>query len=163
MSRKSRVTLAKCSKVDYAVEYNKNGVLAIRTRTEFGGLQSSMKTYYRLINVVTGARITTETAFRSEKIPALVAKLDALLQAGRGGRGIATGSRREPAAAEPEVRGENLDDMELGDLGITFAYDYAFPSASRTDPPPGRFFLAFAALSDALNPSGPLAAASRAR
>jgi hypothetical protein len=141
----------------YEVTYDDHGVLQIDAFSEFWGAYPSGNEVRVLLDLKTGDPITGSTAFRAEKIPALVTRLDAMLKA----EVKASAAIKDPdfsdLVRDAKFEATDLDGMGVSDKGVTFHHEYAFPHVALALQPAGDYFVAWSDLRDDLDPKGPLA------
>ena len=140
----------------YEVRYDAHGVLEIEAFTEFMGAYPSTGRFHLLVDVTTGKSIGA-SAFVRARLPALVKRVDAMLQAE---------VKSSAAAKDPDFKslldGAHFElkdpaDFSVSDAGLTFVHDYGFPHVALALQPPGRFFVPWSDLAADIDPKGPLA------
>ena len=145
---------------DYAVGYNKNGILSISLSMEGSGAYPSTTTKYVVVDLKTGLRATPAMAFTN------TARLLSLVKKAR---------EKEIAEAIVEIKKDKanddyppdeffkdsyryhpvkLNEFSVSDKGITFHYDYGFPHVSLALQPPGEFFYTWAQLKPYIKAGG---------
>ena len=141
----------------YQVTYADHGVLQIDAHSESFGAYPSISQLRALIDLRTGEAITGKSAFRAEKIPGLVARLDAMLKAEAKASDAMKDKDFADLVRDAKFETVDLDGMGVTDKGVTFHHDYAFPHVALALEPSGEYFVAWSDLAGDLDPKGPLA------
>ncbi len=151
---------------DFAVKYNKNGILAIELFMEGSGAYPSGVLKTAVVDLRKGNRVTAVQVFRNLR------GLSSLV-----GRSL----KKEIAGAIVEIRGDpengdidptdlfieskftvkNLDSFSVMDDGVTFRYEYGFPHVIKALEPDGTFHFTWAELRPYIRPGGLLAQFTR--
>jgi len=145
----------------YAVDYNKNGILAVTVTMMGTGAYPSEASQPVVVNLKTGGRVTAKDVF--VKLSALAAK-GKQKQAAEIKRSIAEIKKENPEEGNPEqlfensdFTVENLDRFSVSDKGVTFWYEYGFPHVIQAWQPEGRYFFSWAQLKTFIRRGGLLA------
>lgn len=164
--REIRETFAGCgcglTTVNYTVDYNRSGVLALSVGREWLGAYSSFSAGRLVLNTRTGERLSAGQLLRPAALPQLARQADRLLQGRiREARQAAADSGGETQWLDELVAGKtfttaHLDNFTVTRDGITFYYPFAFPHAALALQPDEEFTFTFAQLKSYLNPDGPL-------
>lgn len=149
--------------IDYAVGYNRDGLLDLTITHETMGAYPDSYGAHFLFDVATGKALTAADLLRADQLPALAAALDQQLQAEL----AATRQSNPDCVSEDDdpYHGEftvaALDSIGLTERGVVFTYDYDFPHVIQACEPAGTFTMTLAELKPYLRPDGALAALAR--
>lgn len=152
---------------DYEVEYNKNGILSISLSMEGNGAYPSSTTKYVVVDLKTGLRATSATAFSNVAgLLSLVrkAKNKEVAQAIIDIKKDKENSEEHPEEIFKEHEQYNplkLDQFTVSDTGVTFHHNYEFPHVIQAMQPPGEFFFTWAQLKPYIKAGGLLSRTKR--
>ncbi len=145
----------------YAVDYNKNGILAITVTMMGTGAYPSEASQPVVVNLKTGGRVTAKDVF--VKLSALAAK-GKQRQTAEIKQSIAEIKKENPEEENPaqlfensNFAVENLDRFSVSDKGVTFWYEHGFPHVIQAWQPEGRYFFSWAELKSFIRRDGLLA------
>jgi hypothetical protein len=150
---------------DYVVNYNANNLLDITFSQTGSGAYPDEQSKHFLIDLRNGSLVKAADVFVVEKMPELIANLDAklhmelkqILEQLRLSHSDAEDLKIASEAQEPlTYTQENLDNFSVGSKGITFLYDAGYPHAIQAFAPNGRYFFTYAQLKPFIKPDGPL-------
>src|SRR5206468_2633486 len=105
--------------------------------SEFMGAYPSSSRFHLLVDVTTGEPIG-EHAFLAARVPALVKRIDAMLQAEVKGSAAAKDPDFKDLLDGAHFETKDLADFSVSDAGVTFNHDYEFPHVALALQPPGR-------------------------
>lgn len=145
--------------IDYAVAYNRNGLLDIAYTITGTGAYPSGATKHVVISLKTGKRLRARDLFTQVGMSQIAALLDRKLQ-----------SEMKQAIAEAEKQGEDirapleakrfevkdLSHFSINDRGVTFFYDFEFPHVIQALEPKDRYLLTYAQLKPYIPVQSPL-------
>ena len=149
--------------VNYTVDYNRNGVLALSVQRAWLGAYSSFSAERLVLSTRTGDRLSIGQLLLPSSLSELARQCDKLLQARmKEARRAAAGSGEEAQWLDELLAGKTFTTAHLADFtvtkdGITFYYPFAFPHAALALQPDEAFSFPFAQLKPYLKPHGPLA------
>lgn len=148
--------------LDFKVTYNKNGIIELAFNRWGSGAYPSEETRTIVADISSGTRIEMTDVFKNRI--GLLTEIDKMQQL-------------EIAAAKGENKEENdtdggeFDNVEkasdqvrefsVGDLGVTFLYDYGFPHVIKALEPAGKFFFSWAELKPFMKEYGGLYEAAK--
>lgn len=152
------------SEFSYVVNYNRNYMLDITfTQSGMGAYPDEHQKHF-LIDLRDGHIVKARDVFEPGKLGALSVLVDRELQ-----REIQRLSKENASSNETDTdqkesisgayenlkfEAQNLDDFVVGAKGVTFLYDAGFPHMVQAGEPEGRYFFAYAALSDYIKRDG---------
>lgn len=150
------------SSMDYKVNFNNEGFLAIDLIMEGVGAYPDQSVESLVINLNTGRRIAIKDGFTN--LPKLVLMLDKVQKAEEK-RAIANLQKESPedvsslreALAEYKNPISTLDNFTIGNDGVTFIYDYGFPHVIEALEPEGRYKFSWQQIKPYIKPGGALA------
>jgi hypothetical protein len=164
--REIKETFAGCgcglTTVNYTVDYNRNGVLALSVGREWVGAYSSFSAERLVLSTRTGERLSVGQLLLPAALPELARQADKLLQVRmQEARRAAADSGGEARWLDELLAGKTFATTHLSDFtvikdGITFYFPFAFPNAAMALQPDDAFTFTFAQLKPYLKPDGPL-------
>jgi hypothetical protein len=149
--------------VNYTVDYNRSGVLALSVGREWLGAYSSFSAERLVLSTRTGDRLSIGQLLLPAALPELARQCDKLLQARmKKTRRAAADSGEEAQWLDELLAGKTFTTAHLADFtvtkdGITFYYPFAFPHAALALQPDDAFSFTFAQLKPYVKPDGSLA------
>lgn len=143
----------------FNVDYNKNGILSITLTVMGTGAYPSTYNKSVVVNLKTGNQVKPQNVFND------LAKLSAQIKKAQQAemkKALEEIEREykeeKDFAAEyfqnTDFTAENLDEISVGDNGVTFIYDYGFPHAAKALEPEGRYFFSWSQLKPFIKPDG---------
>lgn len=149
------------TRLDFKVNYNRNGVLDIMLIMEGAGAYPDGFTKNLVVNIHTGNRIMIPDAFSD--VGALLLLVDKA-QKKEIDEAVADLKKERPDDAatlhemvsRSEYAIKRLDEYSVSDKGVTFIFDYGFPHAIAALEPVGRYFFSWERIGEFLSRNGPL-------
>lgn len=149
----------------YKVNFNKNGILDITFSQSGSGAYPDVQSRHFAINLKNGSIIKASDVFVASKLmelsatvnKKLQAELQEILKSMLESNSDPEDIRTAREAKEPlEFKVENLDNFSVGNKGITFLYDAAYPHVIQAFEPNGRYFFSYSELKPYIKRDGPL-------
>jgi hypothetical protein len=143
---------------DYAVNYNKNGILDITLSVSGAGAYPSTFNRTVVIDTKTGKQVTAKDVFMD--LAGLAAK-GKKAQEAEIKNSVAELKKDEPDMEDPKgmfesanFTIENLNTFSVSDRGVKFLYDYGFPHVAQALQPSGEYFFTWKELKRHIKPAG---------
>jgi hypothetical protein len=140
-------------------------VLSISVHYEYLGAYSTTNYAYLNFDLATGAKLEITDLLDKAQLPAIVARLEPMLQAriAKTKQEFAADIQSGDIPADQwdalHVTVESLSSFTTTPAGITFHWDAGFPHVMQALAPDGELPIAFADLTGRINPRGPWATA----
>ena len=154
------------SEFSYTVNYNRNFLFDVTFDQNGVAAYPDDQSKHFLINLKTGQVISATDAFLSESFGPLAELVNEKLQAELKEIVSQAKQRTDLEASEPQSIADafeqmkfepaNLNDLEVGEKGITFLYDAGLPHVMEAFEPEGRYFFTYSELQRYINRGGPL-------
>ncbi len=144
---------------EYAINYNKNGLLDIILSTEGSAAYPSTYNKEIIVDLKTGNRVTAQNVFI--KIPALAAAVRKMQLAEI--KKSQADYKKDPESADfdgseyfnsAKYTAKSLDDFKISDKGVTFTYNYDFPHVVLALQPDGEYFFSWTQLKTFIKADG---------
>jgi len=147
----------------YEVTYDDHGVLQIDVAVEWMGAYPSVSGFHVVIDLEKGLAVHARDAFRASSLGTLVTKLDPRVVAEAKSSAAAKDPDWASLVADAHFTADDLEHFSVGDDGVTFSHDWAFPHAALALQPEGTYLVAWKDLQADLAPDGPLVRIARAQ
>lgn len=147
------------SEIDYEIKHNQNSILNLVYTVSGVGAYPDSFSKSLVVDLRTGNPLTAADLFKSSSLNALATRLNTALNAD-----VEKARRKWGAdweSMEEELKdarfdAAKLDDLTIGDKGVTFHFDFNFPHVVEAMEPSGRYFVGWKELEPYIDRQGPL-------